>query len=285
MKHFIFLSLIFLSLSADAKSKSAILLVGDSWLQLPCVFRTYSEVLAEYGHKDKKVECLHTTKSGSEVDDWLEQEKKEKVIKALQKHPEMNIVVLSIGGNDLLGEWNKSMSQDEVNELYERVEKKTLEIIAYILDVRPEIKVVLTGYDYANFNVLKPGSIKAYDLLFNRMGRPTPSELNHFVGNSSIRVARLIRNIERAYFVSNFGLGQYLYGLPEYNIKPFELPHPGTAEDLNSILGGDPNLPQYPKTLLNIDEFKIYDPYHLSKKGYKNVARNLMETYLKDWIK
>lgn len=285
MKHIFLLltSLLLLSFTKEEERNPAIMLIGDSWLQLPCVFNTYNKLLVEYGHKDKKVECLRTTQSGSRVNDWLKAPKVNMVRSLLIGSPSLKVVILSIGGNDLLNDWHKDMEQAKVSAIYERIERGTVEIIRYIQKARPDVKIVLTGYDYPNFSVLSP-IILPYNKLYQDMGRPTHSELNQYLLNATVRIAKVVTDLEQVYYVSNLGLGQHLYGHPDYNVGPGELPMPGNGHDFSRLIGGDPEIPQNPQTLLKIKTFGIYDPYHLDPGGFKNIARNLMETYINDWL-
>ncbi|MGE3610856.1 MAG: hypothetical protein AB7I27_14790 [Bacteriovoracaceae bacterium] len=260
----------------------AFIVVGDSWGQLMCVFKTYDQILIEYGHGNKRAECLHTTKSGSRASEWANPEKLSSVANALNLYPDVKVIVLSVGGNDLLGNWNKNMSAEEEIKLLDTIAQDFGEIILQLQQMRPELKIVVSGYDYPHFGKLLRKNVlhAAYRKLYQKMGQPTYAELNGIIVKFTMRMAQASSEFKNVFYVSNLGLHQHLYGQEEYDIKAGELPAP----DKYRLIGGDSSLPQNPRALFHINHTRLYDPYHLNRTGYKNLARNIMNTYLNELI-
>lgn len=270
---------IFLTACKDLPGKPAFLLVGDSWGQLMCAFGSYDKVLEEYGHKNKRAECLLTTQSGSRASQWVVPKKLEIVKKVLNYYPDLKVIVLSLGGNDLLGTWNKNMTPDEEKVMMDKIASDFTGVIHQLKAMRPGLRIVVSGYDYPNFDKLVPGDVlKAYRELFEKMGEPTPAELNAVIVRFTERMALEAAQISDVQYASNLGLHQSIYGQEDYNIKPGELHRP----DKDNLVGGDPTLPQSPKALLHINGTKLFDPYHLNPTSYKNLARNVLDIHLKD---
>jgi len=82
-------------------------------------------------------------------------------VAALTANPTIETVVLSIRGNGILaaksgGGWYKDMDLDNAGSeeaLFNTIEANTQSIIDAVLAVRPNINVLLSSYDFVNFNV------------------------------------------------------------------------------------------------------------------------------------
>lgn len=94
----------------------------------------------------------------------------------LLKNPTIDMVHLTIGGNDFLGAWRSSSTPAQAQALYASVQANVQGIISTILAVRPNIQVVVSSYDYLNFTdtLANPANL----LLWQQLGSPTPGQLN-----------------------------------------------------------------------------------------------------------
>lgn len=119
-------------------------LVGDSWAVFMNVDQTLNNTFAKWGHSNKKYYTNATiSENGSQTDDFLKPDKRAEIINQLTTKPSIKIVHLSIGGNDVLGNWKVSMRQGQVDTLRAEVAARLDTIITYIKAVRPDVRVVL----------------------------------------------------------------------------------------------------------------------------------------------
>ena len=94
---------------------------------------------------------LILAENGAETDDFLEVEKQTEIADQLLNNPSIKVVHLSIGGNDVLGDWNVDMITEETEAWKGRIPFAYISVIAFILDVRPDVHVLWSGYMYPNF--------------------------------------------------------------------------------------------------------------------------------------
>ena len=82
------------------------------------------------------------------------------VIAEITNNPSIETVILSIGGNDILaaksgGGWYKDMDLDEPGSeaaLFSTIRDDTFVIIDEILAAHPSVEILISSYDYPNFN-------------------------------------------------------------------------------------------------------------------------------------
>lgn len=266
--------------SCRLKDKPAMLMVGDSWAQLMCAFGSFESVLKER-FKDKRAECLGTTKAGTWAKDWAKPGELKTAKSFLIANPNVKAVYASLGGNDLLGSWNVQMSPAESDQALEVIKNNISSVIEELLATRDDVQIVIAGYDFPNFDLLMPGrALESYRDLYTEMGEPSPRELNAVIVELSHKMREIAESFERVHFVPTLGLNQHLLGHPDHGIAPRELPAP--AQDL--IAGGDPYITQPRSALLNIKNTPLVDPYHLNPTAFKNYARHIMDNKLADII-
>lgn len=253
------------------------LMVGDSWGQLMCAFGTFNKTLEESGYKDRRASCLATTKAGTWAKDWAKPGELDTAKNFLRNNPQVKAVFLSLGGNDLLNKWRVGMDERELAKVYSSIRADIAAVVEELLSTREDVEIVMAGYDYPNFDLLLPGdALEAYRELYENMGNPTPPELNSSIVGLNQMMQELALKTNRLHFVPTLGLNQHIYGHEEYGIEPGELPAPG--EDL--LIGGDPELTQPRRSLLNIKNTPLVDPYHLNPSGFKNYSKLIMRAKL-----
>ncbi|MBK7239162.1 MAG: SGNH/GDSL hydrolase family protein [Flavobacteriales bacterium] len=136
--------------SEDATNK--VLLVGDSWAFFMGVDQTINTVLERWGHSDARyLTNLTIAENGAETDDFLTAEKQDEIEARLIAEPSIKVVHLSIGGNDVLGDWNVEMTTQQTDSLEASVRARLVQVIDFILNVRPDVHVLWSGYMYPNF--------------------------------------------------------------------------------------------------------------------------------------
>ena len=217
--------------------------------------------------------------SGSEANEWADTANYpwiDNVINEITNNPTIETVILSIGGNDILaaksgGGWYKDMDLDTPGSeaaLFATIRDNTFVIIDSILAVHPDVEILISSYDYPNFNT-------ALCFLFacplrDDLSRDatndliTDAELNQMmitVEEERISWLDLEPNLA---FDNAIGLSHYYYG--DGINAPGTLPLPeATAPFSATFYGGNLNLPSLRANFRN-----IFDPIHLSSDAYTN---------------
>ena len=321
--------------NCSGTSTVKMLIAGDSWAQYMADDNVYNTVFNQYGHADKQTiastyevvialwgsgspDPWDYTVSGSEAREWADEANYpyiQNVRNALIANPDVNTVLLSIGGNDILaarcdGGWYQNMDMNGAgNEaaLLNTIMSNTQYIVNQILAVRPNINVIISSYDYPNFNVQGAwlGCLWVCNLCdlyaceerkklsFSPITAPLttcesviPSAV---ITDAGINV--MMRTIEqqrqtyadaqpRVVYDNSIGLMHYFYGTGSSG--PGSLPAPLGISPYTP--GGSPNTPSLRENfrLVNISNWfdAPADPIHLTAEGYTYKAKNLMDNYL-----
>jgi len=280
------------------------LLAGDSWAQYMWDDSSHNDLLDKFGHADKRAlsESLGEDPgpgysgseyaiSGSEARQWADTANYPwiaNMVAALQANPDVDTLVLSIGGNDILagksgGGWYKDMDLDAPGSeeaLFARIEADTWQIINAALAVRPDIEVIISGYDYPNFNVniffcWLYACPKREDLSRDPDNDLiTDEEINAMMVDVEGRRIGWANSSARVPYDHTMGLMHYFYGDTAGN-GPGALPYPGqTPPDYAPFPGGNPPSPS-PRSVFR----SVADPIHLSYDGYQYKITNQIEAY------
>lgn len=270
---FLFAQLVLTSQNCNYPLTKRVLLVGDSWGNFMWVYRSYKEAFDKFGYPDFIEEGTGTVENGAEAEDFIVQPKLGLVINALNNNPDIDLVLISLGGNDVLGDWHKSFTPTQNDSLLDIIEARLSILIDTIQQTKPGVQILISGYDYPNFGetcFLVPTG--AYADLFSDMGNPTFPEINGILTQLIQRFEQMSLNTPGLHIVSNLGLMQYVYGQSAALIVPPYLPAyaPGTVP----LPGGDVNYPS-PRAamLLNMDAF------HLNQDAYKYFAARQTELF------
>ncbi|WP_394758648.1 T9SS type A sorting domain-containing protein [Flavobacterium sp.] len=219
-----------------------VLLAGDSWAQYMSDDGTYNKIFDKMGHGDKIIagRSLGSNPganytgteyaiSGSEAREWADRARYPwitNVINEITANPSIETVILCIGGNDILaaksgGGWYKDMNLDVPGSeaaLFATIRTNTFVIINAILAAHPNVKIVLSSYDYPNFNVnaLLCGFYacpKRRDLSRDpNTALITDAELNQMMVTVERERATWINLEPRLSFANAVGLSHYYYG-------------------------------------------------------------------------
>lgn len=286
--------------NCNGTSNPKVLLAGDSWAQFMGDDNSYNDIFHRYGHPDKTLvtETLGSSPpppytgtayaiSGSEAREWANTNLYpyiQNMVDALNANPEVQTVVLSIGGNDVLaaksgGGWYKDMDLDvpgSEQALFNTIEADMLTIIDAAKAVRPEIEVLLGSYEYPNFDV---GFLTCWiyacpkredlsrdpdnDLITN-------AELNEMMIIVEEQRTAMVDAEDRVFFDNSVGLMHHYYG--DGVVAPGTLPHPVAGPPYTP--GGNPALPALR------ENFRITgDPIHLNYDGYQYKIKNQVDNY------
>ena len=253
-------------------TRNKVLLVGDSWAFFMGVDQTINEVLEKWGHSGSRYYTnLTLAENGAETDDFLGADKQAEIADQLLNDPDIKVVHLSIGGNDVLGDWNVNFTQAQTDSLEQSVFVRLRDVIGFILDVRPDIHVLWSGYMYPNFeevieDIAPLQTIHPFYGTWQGMGFPSFEQLNTILNEFSATIEAYTDTMDRVSFVNSPGLMQYTFGQ-------------------NSSLGVDPGgsyppltapLPQgyldYPSPMNSMRNYGITrDCFHLSAAGYRDM--------------
>ncbi len=310
-----------------------LLMMGDSWAQYMYDDNVHNAALDAYGHADKSIlsevyeislfssdpdpQGTYYAVSGSEARQWRDESTyayMQNVRDRLIANPQIKLVILSLGGNDVLAGrsdcgWYKNMNFDpdlplagcgftNETEFFDKLESDITWIIDQVLAVRSDVEVLISSYDYPNFNVTTSwiGCLgcdlcdfyacpKRLDLSYDLDGDGAISaselvsdaELNQMMLDVELRRQAIANANPRVYYDNSMGLTQYYYGYA--GVLGGASPYPGNAP--NYTPGGDPNYPS------DRDNFRLVnvplwfdapaDPIHLSPETYFYKAKHQMD--------
>jgi hypothetical protein len=280
----------------DALVQPRVLLAGDSWAQYMWDDGSHNDLFDRFGQADKRAMSLSLSSdpgpgylgseyavSGSEARHWVDTANYpwiRNMVAALEANPTIDLVVLSIGGNDILagksgGGWYKDMDLDQPGSeaaLFDRLENDTFTIVNAALAVRPDIKVILSSYDYPNFNVgfwcFAYACPKRADLSRDPTNDLiTDQELNQLMVEVETRRIAWANAHDRVEFDHAVGLMHYWYG--DGVSAPLALPYPGQLPPFYlPFPGGNVNRPTLRANFRRPNGLDA-DPIHLNFAGYQ----------------
>jgi hypothetical protein len=257
----------------DEPLRNKVLLVGDSWAFFMGVDQTLNEQLAKWGHSGYRYYTnLVLAENGAETDDFLGLDKQAEIAERLLADPDITVVHLSLGGNDVLGDWNVNFSAAETEALKEQVFSRLRQVIDFILAVRPDVHVLWSGYMYPNFeevidDIAPLQVIHPFHGTWQGMGFPTFEQLNVILNDFSATLQAYTDTMDRVSFVNATGLMQYTFGQPQ----PLGVPPGG------SYAAGTVPLPaglvDYPSPKASMRNYGVTrDCFHLSAGGYRDMV-------------
>ncbi len=238
---------VLIALSAQAQT-ARILVVGDSWT--PAMVSRIQSVLDGRGLGDNLVVGGTTTLWGTHAAQWATPGNLLLIEQELSNNPTIDIVHLSMGGNDYLGA--VPGTPEALAALIEQVFDDIDTVVAHILSIRPNARVALCSYDY----VADQGHNDALGVMVQEAIARTATNPNY-------------------YCINNIGLMHYTYGYPG-EFGPGETPLPGGYPVYDPLLGGDPSLPGPPEALA--------DSIHLTGAAYLVLAERCVDEFYADWL-
>ncbi len=281
-KAVLFISLIlsstYFSFSQCNDDERKMLVLGDSWAFFSWSNNSYNENFNRFGLSDKKAYSTGTLSvNGTQADNFFTPSRIQELTDALNDNPSIEYIHFSLGGNDILGTYHINNTAAQNNQDYHTLMVDIKAGIDIIHNINPNIKILLSGYDYPNFeetilNFVIPNQHPFYDQ-WSDMGQPTAAQLNTVlidVTNLFIDSVAVWNNVE---FVSNLGLMQNVYG----QNSPLTVAPGGTyAAGSLTVPNGLPNYPS-PTACLN---FGGTDSFHLNNNAYEHfIKRHFQEYY------
>jgi hypothetical protein len=246
-------------------------LVGDSWAYFVWENRSLGNTFSAHGHPEILEEGTTTTIPGTTAADWTDPVELQKITDALAANPEIEIVQLTLGGNDFLegapDGWYVGIL--DPTALAERIGKDIERVLDHISKLNPDLEILVSLYDYLNYEDYDSVFGALYcDEQFQAMGAPETPVLNDAVVVFSSYLEQTLFGRPRVEVRSHWGLMQYLFGFPDA-IPPIP---PGSL-----LPPGDPGLPSPIESMLGAG-----DCIHLSATGYMGVTESLWWTYYRD---
>lgn len=288
--------------------QARVLIAGDSWAQYMWDDNAHNLIFDKFGHADKQAVSRSLGSnpgpghsgpeyavSGSEAREWVNTASFPwiaNVVAELSAQPSIDLVVFSLGGNDILagksgGGWYKQMDLDVPGSeaaLFARVLADNITITNAFLAVRPQLDVLVSSYEYPNFNVSSLwcwiyACPKRDDLSRDPTNaRVTDSELNAMsLDVEALRIAWTNGN-PRLYFDHGVGEMHHYYG--DGQSAPGVLPRPGQqAPDYLPFPAGQPLRPTL-RSNFRTNVGISADPIHLNPAGYLYKVGVHTETHL-----
>lgn len=267
LKSLLFCALLPLAFSPAVVAKTPrVLVVGDSWAAEMWQDGSHEVVFTSNGVGQFSAVGATTTESGSTAAEWKQAAKLQLIADALLANPSIDIVQLTVGGNDFLDTWSTSLTPPQVDALKQAILFDLGIITDFILAQRADIEVLLSFYDYPNFRDTRVGLIGAFFCtpLWEDLGEPTPAQLNAAAIDFVDTYAGIADGNPRIHHVRHFGLMQNKYGI---DMLPPGLPLPGEA-----------NLPSPLKAMRDRAGLGR-DCFHLTAEGYDHLVQNLYDGY------
>lgn len=258
--------------TAEEVAVPRVLLVGDSWPGFMQAFKSIDVALDGVpGYEDYVALGARTAIMGAKAWMYAGPEYLQKVADELAAHPTIDIVHLSLGGNDMLfgsesyggQRWRPWMSEAEAQAFFDAVVGDIETVIDFILAQRPDVRVALVGYTFAD--------------------RPVSGATKQQVNEAFVQMERTKRDMalskDRVTYVHNFGLMQYTYGIPEAQppVPPMSVPYPGGYPDYTPFPGGlvSENAP-----LIALIDGDI----HLTEEGYVILSQRCIDEVYGLWL-
>ncbi len=248
-----------------------VLLVGDSWAWFMNTDGTINNVFKTWGFSNYKFVCNATLAvNGADTKDFIMPGAEAEILNQLTLNPTIEVVHLSIGGNDFLGDWNVNMTQAQTDSLTDNVFVRLDSIIRFIKICKPGIKILWSGYCYTDFkevitNFIAPTSHPFYST-WHGMGDPDFIQINTLQNSISDKITAYCAATTDVYFVNATGLMQYEYG----QASPLQggMSPTGTyAAHTAPLPLGYPN---YPSPSVSMRDYGITkDCFHLSAEAYR----------------
>ncbi|MBX9653780.1 LEPR-XLL domain-containing protein [bacterium] len=197
----------------------------------------------------------------------------------INAHPDADIVWLSIGGNDMLagalgGGYTNLLTAEQKSALYATITGNVETVVNHILSLRPNIQIMIEGYDAINVWDLPSGTasnnvranlgiIKSGNVIVDAQQN---QQLNQGFLDLENSIANIATNNRRVAFVNNWGLNHTMVG------------YSGYFGNFPAIGTFPPDF--YPYLPTPTSRMNSGDPIHLNTAGYTNIALNAQINFL-----
>jgi len=255
--------------TSAALAFDGLLLVGDSWAEQQWQDQSHALVFGALGFGAVQVYGSATTESGTTAADWTQPGRRQVLTDELALRDDVDVVQITLGGNDFLDAWRTTLSPAQEDALIEAVRADLATTLDEVLLRRPDVEVLLSFYDYPNFVDTVGGIVGALFCapLWGDLGQPDPLQLNTASTEFERAMAEIAAAHPRVFHVSHLGLMQAQFGFPSDGIPPGQLSPPG-----------DLSLPS-PVEALRLGGA---DCFHLNAEGYDGLVMTQFDGYFED---
>lgn len=259
--------------------KSKILIAGDSWAFFSCIYNSLGKTI-----RDRKADlvednrCWRTSKLGVEASEWMTKRAHRRVLKYIKNTPRIKYLYLSLGGNDLMNNWNKDFTPAQEIALFEKTTQHLKKITDSYLAVRPDLTIIIAGYDFPNFTF--KFTLPFYRSKYKSMGRPTTVRMNQALIDFTQYVTRLADG-SNIFYIHSIGLSHYYDGVRERGITPFQTTPPENISPIHNpgLVGGIVNTQTSRKSMIDW-LFILRDAFHLNTRMYRNVMHHAYDNLI-----
>lgn len=242
---------VFLPVAAAWAQTPRILLVGDSWAARAWQSRAFETALENKGLSRFVEKGDVTTIGGTTAADWATEPFLERITEELEANPSVDVVHLSIGGNDFLQ--SGASGGLEALPILAGILRDTRRVVDHIRSVRPEARIAYAVYDY-----VPAGDGFAFEL-----------------GLLARAIRLQARSVPGYFLLNNLGVLHHAFGYPGA-FGPGETPLPGGYPRYRPFLGGDPDFPGSPEV--------FDDPIHPSDAGLVRLAEHAIDAFYGEWL-
>ncbi|MCI5058173.1 MAG: T9SS type A sorting domain-containing protein [Flavobacteriales bacterium] len=262
-----------------------VLLIGDSWASFSWNANSLEENLNQFGYSNFKMYTnLDITEAGKTVREFKDSSKINAIHDALLNHPTIEIVNISLGGNDLLDDWDTTMSLQTTDSLINVILSDLDTVIDRILQAYPNLTIYLPMYDFPNFeeainSILIPNQHPQYNV-WDRMEKPNFQQINEALMRFAHKTDSFAQLKANVYFTNAAGAMQYYYGQD----SPLSVSPGGTYPQYTApIPGGYIN---YPSPVNAFTKYLLfYDAFHLSDGGNDRFYEYHFENWYWDYLR
>ncbi|MBL0287899.1 MAG: T9SS type A sorting domain-containing protein [Bacteroidetes bacterium] len=271
----------------EQKITSKILIVGDSWGQFMFLYKGYKEALRQYGFADITELGGATTIIGAQTGTWTRGLGKKNLRAQLLMHPEIEDVVLMLGGNDFVWDYDYGDPIEVLDNSIARTNLGMDTVVNIIREIRPDVRIILPSYDYPNFiDPLIDLPLNPYFDSWESFGFPNPYEANTSMQYIEAKREAWSLTHPNIIFVQNLGLMQYHFGqkdsLPDTSPLGYFYPRlPPYAPKTVPFPFGNQMYPTPQKAMGLLG----FDAYHLGPAGFQVFAANHIKKVLLDKLR
>ncbi len=275
-----------------------VLVVGDSWAQAVSDSDMIDKVCDDNGHGEFQGEGALTAIGGTTAEQWANNFNVagtgllDRLTAALNANPTIDIVYLSIGGNDMWDAnndgWVNGIDPTVWTQHKANIKANVDAVVDYCLAYNSAIKVVIAGYDYLNlWDTIWQDPVDL--VMWQALGSPSPAQINGAFADAAVEIRQIaLDNPTRVKYVQGFGLMQW------WKNTPSGAAHPGTiANSYSPWPGGNSAYPTPMSTLggtsSNRDAIHLstapanwYDP--ATECGYGKLVQNVYDQVLGNWL-
>ncbi len=260
-----------------------VLLIGDSWAFFMSVDMTINRALEKWGHSNYTyVTNAILAENGAETDDFLKPEKQDEILAQLQANPSIEVIHVSIGGNDILGDWNVNFTQGQTDTLEQEVYDRMMQIFDFLKQAKPGIRILWSGYTYTNFEEVIEDfapfqtNHPFYDT-WEGMGFPSFQQINAIQMHFADQMEAYCQTDPQVDYINIPAILQYTFG----QNGDLGVPPGGSYAPLTAPLPY--GFPDYPSPKSSMRDYGLTkDCFHLSPQGYDDlIGYNVRKFYHK----